>query len=329
MRRCLLVVLLGAASVAARASPAQQTYAASQSAPPLTHADSLSALHALDDRVRANREDAEAWHARGVLAWQLSNAERRAGFMRRLANDSLLALADSSLRLAVRYAPGSAGYLVDQGRFDLTSNSAAVRSRAASLFEKSAAEARRAGDRVTLARALDELGMTWWRRYDDLANRTIYSHVSKALHDRSFLKDPRSIAYYIDNQAIRAASQDWSGQEEYLRAQDDFTDALAADPANPGALRHMYMLLADRQRWAELEEVSRNRIARDSTDAWAWLAHGLAGVSGANNAVSFNTDLLGPVTVSGPGAGRVETAYALLSDIIAMHAARNQVAADA
>ncbi|WAJ35218.1 hypothetical protein OUO20_02340 [Arthrobacter sp. FX8] len=59
------------------------------------------------------------------------------------------------------------------------------------------------------------------------------------------------------------------------------------------------------------------------------MAHDLAGVSGANNAVSFNTDLLGPVTVSGPGAGRVETAYALLSDIIAMHAARNQVAADA
>ncbi|WP_309074127.1 homoserine dehydrogenase [Paenarthrobacter sp.] len=50
------------------------------------------------------------------------------------------------------------------------------------------------------------------------------------------------------------------------------------------------------------------------------LAHGLAGISGATNAVSFSTDLLGPVTVSGPGAGRVETAYALLSDIIAMHA---------
>ncbi|MCI0140270.1 homoserine dehydrogenase [Arthrobacter bambusae] len=52
------------------------------------------------------------------------------------------------------------------------------------------------------------------------------------------------------------------------------------------------------------------------------LDHGLAGVSGATNAVSFDTDLLGPVTVSGPGAGRVETAYALLSDIIAMHAAK-------
>lgn len=52
--------------------------------------------------------------------------------------------------------------------------------------------------------------------------------------------------------------------------------------------------------------------------------HSLAGISGATNAVSFDTDLLGPVTVSGPGAGRIETAYALLSDIIAIH----QAAAD-
>jgi homoserine dehydrogenase len=59
------------------------------------------------------------------------------------------------------------------------------------------------------------------------------------------------------------------------------------------------------------------------------LDHGLAGVSGATNAVSFETDLLGAVTISGPGAGRVETAYALLSDIIAMHAARTEVSANA
>jgi homoserine dehydrogenase len=47
--------------------------------------------------------------------------------------------------------------------------------------------------------------------------------------------------------------------------------------------------------------------------------HPLAGTSGAVNAVAFSTDLLGTVTVSGPGAGRIETAYALLSDIIAIH----------
>lgn len=49
------------------------------------------------------------------------------------------------------------------------------------------------------------------------------------------------------------------------------------------------------------------------------LEHPLAGISGATNAVSFTTDLLGAVMVSGPGAGRVETAYALLSDITAIH----------
>ncbi|MGK9149011.1 homoserine dehydrogenase [Plantibacter flavus] len=48
--------------------------------------------------------------------------------------------------------------------------------------------------------------------------------------------------------------------------------------------------------------------------------HPLASISGATNAIAFETDLVGTVTVSGPGAGRTETAYALLSDIIAIHA---------
>jgi homoserine dehydrogenase len=52
------------------------------------------------------------------------------------------------------------------------------------------------------------------------------------------------------------------------------------------------------------------------------LQHPLAAVSGATNAVSLDTELLGPVTVIGPGAGRIETAYALLSDIIAIHMAQ-------
>ena len=48
--------------------------------------------------------------------------------------------------------------------------------------------------------------------------------------------------------------------------------------------------------------------------------HPLFGISGATNAVMFDTRFLGPVTISGPGAGRKETAYALLSDIIAIDA---------
>jgi len=47
-------------------------------------------------------------------------------------------------------------------------------------------------------------------------------------------------------------------------------------------------------------------------------AHPLAGVKGATNALIYSTDLLGEVMVSGPGAGRRETGFALISDLLAM-----------
>ncbi len=42
----------------------------------------------------------------------------------------------------------------------------------------------------------------------------------------------------------------------------------------------------------------------------------LGKINGATNAISFKTDLLGEVTVIGPGAGKKETGFALLSDLI-------------
>ncbi|KYG29420.1 homoserine dehydrogenase [Alkalihalobacillus trypoxylicola] len=48
----------------------------------------------------------------------------------------------------------------------------------------------------------------------------------------------------------------------------------------------------------------------------------LAGVSGATNAVTFECDLLGPVTIMGAGAGQTETACSLLIDLIHMSKAQ-------
>ncbi|MEN9936626.1 MAG: hypothetical protein RLZZ387_3205 [Chloroflexota bacterium] len=50
--------------------------------------------------------------------------------------------------------------------------------------------------------------------------------------------------------------------------------------------------------------------------------HPLAGVAGATNAITFSTDLLGDVTLIGPGAGGVATGFALLSDLLALHRSR-------
>jgi len=61
-------------------------------------------------------------------------------------------------------------------------------------------------------------------------------------------------------------------------------------------------------------EVAPVRLPRD---------HPLAGVGGAVNACTFTTELLGDVTLVGPGAGRAETGYALVHDLLAIH--RRQV----
>jgi homoserine dehydrogenase len=45
-------------------------------------------------------------------------------------------------------------------------------------------------------------------------------------------------------------------------------------------------------------------------------SHPLAGVGGATNAMTITTDTLGDVTIVGPGAGRRETGFALLNDLI-------------
>lgn len=49
------------------------------------------------------------------------------------------------------------------------------------------------------------------------------------------------------------------------------------------------------------------------------LSDPLAGVGGALNALTFRTDLSGDVTIQGPGAGQIETGFALLIDILAIH----------
>jgi len=48
--------------------------------------------------------------------------------------------------------------------------------------------------------------------------------------------------------------------------------------------------------------------------------HPLANVKGALNAVTYTTELLGDITLIGAGAGRVQTGYALLNDLLAIHA---------
>ena len=49
------------------------------------------------------------------------------------------------------------------------------------------------------------------------------------------------------------------------------------------------------------------------------LSDPLAGVMGAQNALTFDTDLMGKITIQGAGAGKIETGYSILADILTIH----------
>ncbi len=66
--------------------------------------------------------------------------------------------------------------------------------------------------------------------------------------------------------------------------------------------------------WRE-GKVVKARVSPELVD----LADPLAGVGGATNALTFETDGLGPVTIIGRGAGGVETGHGVLSDLLAIH----------
>jgi len=78
---------------------------------------------------------------------------------------------------------------------------------------------------------------------------------------------------------------------------------------------------ADGKRWKLIGEIKREggKVSASVAPIMVDLTHPLAGVMGAVNAITFSTDLMGDVTVTGPGAGRVETGYSILIDILDIH----------
>jgi len=78
----------------------------------------------------------------------------------------------------------------------------------------------------------------------------------------------------------------------------------------------------DNQRWkliGTLENVDgeiQGSVKPVKLDA----THPLYGIGGATNAITYSTDLLGDITLIGPGAGRLETGYAIIGDILSFSA---------
>ena len=72
------------------------------------------------------------------------------------------------------------------------------------------------------------------------------------------------------------------------------------------------------KRWKLISEVRRegDKVTASVAPMMVDLSHPLAGVGGAANALTFTTDLMGDVTITGAGAGRTETGFSILVDIL-------------
>jgi homoserine dehydrogenase len=78
---------------------------------------------------------------------------------------------------------------------------------------------------------------------------------------------------------------------------------------------------AEGKRWKLLVECSEKdgKVKLQVAPAKVELTNPLASVGGAVNALTFDTDVLGPVTIVGPGAGRIETGFSILIDMLWIH----------
>ncbi len=72
------------------------------------------------------------------------------------------------------------------------------------------------------------------------------------------------------------------------------------------------------KRWKLIGSVENNNgeVKGSVSPEMIDMSHPLAGVMGATNALTFTTDLLGDVTIVGPGAGKIETGFSILTDLL-------------
>ena len=138
-----------------------------------TRADSLAELTRLDSLVATRNTEARVWHARGLLAWQLSQGRRAIGLRVDGEQLRLNRTADSSLLAAVTLEPTNVRYLVDVAMYR-SQGSPIVRA-GATRYVKRAFEAARAGsDSMAVAEMADALGMVEFKDYQMFFGRRMY-----------------------------------------------------------------------------------------------------------------------------------------------------------
>lgn len=104
-------------------------------------------------------------------------------------------------------------------------------------------------------------------------------------------------------------------------------DAVACEGITSITLSDIAEAKAEGKRWKLLAKARKegNKVIASIGPEKIDITDSLASINGATNAISYECDLLGAVTLSGAGAGKVETGFSLLIDLISIDRERQAV----
>jgi len=180
----------------------------------------------------------------------------------------------------------------------------------------------------TLRLAVKALAGAEIRRIRGILNGTtnfILTEMEAGRSYRAALQKAQELGYAEADPTADVEGWDAAGKTVILANVLMGSDLKLADVARQGITgltpREIAAARAEGKRWKLIAQVAREggRVTARVRPELLPLSDPLAGVGGVTNAITFSTDLLGEVTLVGPGAGGRETGFALLGDLLDIH----------
>ena len=298
MNARLAVVVLAVTASQAPANAMCQRPAGADTMSGAAVAESLKVLKGLRAQLDKDKNNAALWYRRGMLAWMLYDRDRTRGGLKELDWTLLGREADSSIRLASSIEPKNARYELTKGQYYLGSGWILMRLQSYHVFDLAIQKAKASGDVRLIAEAAVEKGRVHWRRYDPGS----FGGTPSWMGDASEASPPDSgqaarmlaremeipgAREAINRESLRAArallaeqfapkDRHFLRESDYLRAEEFFREAYAADPTYRRAYSQLAMLYGERMRWRELAHLAREQLRRTPQDGWVWMTLGLA-----------------------------------------------------
>lgn len=257
--------------------------------------DTAGAVALLETRVRRSMRDGVSWHRLGHLYWEQARSNRRGGYISDPRTIRLLQAADSALRLATQFAPDSARYWLNLGRFNLESGVSTMRFSGTQQADKALSVAKRHGDALLTAEAEDQVGQAAWRRFEATSNRALIDPLNRiqlgangapTASDPTALLNPdnglnagafnRNLGRDYVMSVVKHLIKPPTGAADLETAHAHFQRAVQQNPSSQRYARHLAMTMATRKQWEELRQLASERAKAFPFDAESRLMLGLA-----------------------------------------------------